>query len=172
MTYEEAISDLVYGADQEQAIQAEIEGLNTNKTQKEEKAPYRANLVSTKQVFIIKTNLDSSLERYKARLVARGFSQVHGEDYTKTFVLTIQTDTLRIFLAIVAANNLEYCQYDVKNAFTESSLKERIYLALPKDVAVTPGLSLRVLRSLYSLKQLARDQNILYKNKLKKLGFT
>jgi hypothetical protein len=58
---------------------------------------------------------------------------------------------------MVAANDLEYRQYDVKNAFTESSLKERIYLALPKDVAVTPGLSLCVLRSLYGLKQSARN---------------
>jgi hypothetical protein len=172
MTYEEATSDPVHGADWEQAIQAEIEGLNTNETWKEEKAPYGANLVSTKWVFTIKTNPDGSLERYKARLVARGFSQVHGEDYTETFAPTVRTDTLRIFLAMVAANDLEYRQYDVKNAFTESSLKERIYLAPPKGVAVTPGLSLRVLRSLYGLKQSARDWNILCKNELKKLGFT
>jgi hypothetical protein len=171
MSYDEAISDPTHGTEWADAIQVEIDGLNTNKTWKEEKAPHGANLVSTKWVFTIKTNPDGSLERYKARLVARGFSQVHGEDYTETFAPTVRTDTLRVFLAMVAANDLECRQYDVKNAFTESSLKERIYLAPPKGVSVTPGLSLRVLRSLYGLKQSARDWNILCKNELKKLGF-
>ena len=89
--------------------------------------------------------------------MARGFSQIHGEDYDQTFAPTVRTDTLRIFLAMVAANDLECRQYDVKNAFTESSLRERIYLSPPKGVHVTPGLQLRVLRSLYGLKQSARD---------------
>jgi hypothetical protein len=171
MTYEEAISDPVHGEAWEQAIKIEIDALNENNTWKEEMPPPGANLVSTKWVFTIKTNPDGSLERYKARLVARGFSQVYGEDYTETFAPTVRTDTLRIFLAMVAANDLECRQYDVKNAFTESSLKERIYLAPPKGITVTPGLSLRVLRSLYGLKQSARDWNTLCKNELKKLGF-
>ena len=108
-------------------------------------------------MFTIKTNVDRSLERYKARLVARGFSQVHGEDYTDTFAPTVHTDTLRIFLTMVATNDLECRNYDVKNAFTESSLKERIFLSTPKGVSVTPGYSLHVLRSLYGLKQSAHD---------------
>jgi hypothetical protein len=72
---------------------------------------------------------------------------------------------------MVAANDLECRQYDVKNAFTESSLRERIYLSPPKGVHVTPGLQLRVLRSLYGLKQSARDWNLLCKSELQKLGF-
>jgi hypothetical protein len=172
MSYDEAISDQKHGQEWAEAIQTEIDALKANKTWKEEKAPRGSNLVSTKWVFTIKTNPDGSLERYKARLVARGFSQVHGEDYTETFAPTVRTDTLRVFLAMVAANDLECRQYDVKNAFTESSLKERIYLAPPKGVTVTPGFSLRVLRSLYGLKQSARDWNILCRNELKKLGFT
>jgi Reverse transcriptase (RNA-dependent DNA polymerase)/gag-polypeptide of LTR copia-type len=171
MTYEDAVSDPTHGNSWENAIHDEIDALVANKTWQEEKAPRGANLVSTKWVFTTKTNADGSLERFKARLVARGFSQIHGEDYDQTFAPTVRTDTLRIFLAMVAANDLECRQYDVKNAFTESSLKERIYLSPPKGVNVTPGLQLRVLRSLYGLKQSARDWNTLCKNELKRMGF-
>jgi hypothetical protein len=169
--YDEAINDPDHGAEWQSAIEEEIQSLVANGTWKEEKAPKGSNLVSTKWVFTIKTNADGSLERYKARLVARGFSQVYGEDYTDTFAPTVRTDTLRIFFAMVAANDLECRTYDIKNAFTESSLKERIFLSAPKGVPVTPGYVLRVLRSLYGLKQSARDWNMLCKSELKKLGF-
>ena len=171
MGYDEAVNHPVHGPAWKEAINTEKEALMANNTWIEEKAPKGANLVSTKWVFTLKTNPDGSLERYKARLVARGFSQIHGEDYDQTFAPTVRTDTLRTFLAMVAANDLECRQYDVKNAFTESSLRERIYLAPPKGVHVTPGLQLRVLRSLYGLKQSARDWNQLCKSELKRLGF-
>lgn len=171
MTYNEAVNDPAHGQEWKNAIYAEIDALTANNTWKEEKAPKGANLVSTKWVFTTKTHPDGTLERFKARLVARGFSQIHGEDYDQTFAPTVRTDTLRIFLAMVAANDLECRQYDVKNAFTESSLQERIFLSAPQGVHVTPGYSLRVLRSLYGLKQAARDWNLLCKSELKRLGF-
>jgi Reverse transcriptase (RNA-dependent DNA polymerase) len=171
LTYERAIKDPTYGAAWKAAIEEEIRALVANNTWCEEQAPKGANLVSTKWVFTTKTDVHGVVERFKARLVARGFSQIFGEDYDQTFAPTVRTDTLRIFLAMVAAGNLECRQYDVKNAFTESFLKERIYLSPPKGVHVTPGLQLRVLRSLYGLKQSARDWNTLCKSVLKQLGF-
>ena len=53
-------------------------------------------------MFKVKYNFDGSIERYKARLVAQGFSQVHGIDYTETFLPTIRRESLKIFLAIAA----------------------------------------------------------------------
>lgn len=94
-----------------------------------------------------------------------------GEDYTETFAPTVRMDTLRVFLAMVAAEDLECRQYDIKNAFTEASLKERIYLSTPEGVPVKKGYELRVLRSLYGLKQSARDWNTLCKDYLIELGF-
>ena len=87
-------------------------------------------------MFTIKTHLDGTLERYKARLVARGFSQKYGENYFKTFAPTVRMDTLRIFFATVASNDWECHHLDIKNAFTESILEERIYMALPQGVPV------------------------------------
>src|SRR5205814_7900833 len=108
---------------------------------------------------------------FKARLVVRGFSQVYGEDYTETFAPTVQMDTLQIFLAIVAAKDLKCCQYDIKNAFTESKLQEKIYLSKPDGVLVHSRYALWTLQSLYGLKQSARDWNLLAKKFLISIGF-
>ena len=153
------------------AIREEIASLQANETWTEERAPKGTNLVSTKWVFTVKLQANGEIERFKARLVARGFSQVYGEDYTETFAPTVRMDTLRVFLAIVAAENLECRQYDIKNAFTESKLQEKIYLSKPEGVPVRPGYALRIQRSLYGLKQSARDWNLLAKDFLTSIGF-
>ena len=108
-------------------------------------------------MFKVKYHLDGSLDKFKARLVARGFSQVQGVDFNQTFVPTVKFDSLRLFLAIVAVRNMECHQVDVNNAFTESILKEKIFMAAPEGVDCPKEKVLRVLRSLYSLKQAARD---------------
>ena len=108
-------------------------------------------------MFKVKYHSDSSLDKFKARLVARGFSQVQGIDFEQTFAPTVKFDSLRLFLAIVAVRNIDCHQVDVNNAFTESVLKEKIFIAAPEGVDCPRGKVLRVLRSLYSLKQAARD---------------
>ena len=62
-----------------------------------------------------------------------------------------------MFFAIVAMEDLECHAVDVNNAFTESTLKEEIYMAAPPGMNIPPGCVLKVLRSLYGLKQAARD---------------
>ena len=118
---------------------AETLALIENKTQKEVLQPDNINLVLIKWVYAIKTNVDGSIKRFKARLVARGFTQVYRQDYTKTFAPTARIDTLRILLATVAAKDLECLYFDIKNAFTESHLAEKIYLKPPKGIEVKKG---------------------------------
>jgi hypothetical protein len=97
--------------------------------------------------------------------------QIYREDYTKTFAPTVWIDTLQIFLAIVAAEDLEYCQYNIKNIFTESKLQEKIYLSKPDSIPVCSRYTLQTLQSLYRLKQSARDWNLLAKKFLISIGF-
>lgn len=170
-TYNQAVSDPEYGEKWKQAVQEEISSLVENGTWEEYILPKGGNLVSTKWVFTIKTK-DNKIERFKARLVARGFSQVLGKDYNETFAPTVRLDTLRLFLAIIAKENLECWHFDIKNAFTESHLKEEIYLAPPQGVNVSDGRVLRALRSLYGLKQAGRDWSQLLKSELINWGFT
>jgi hypothetical protein len=81
--------------------------------------------------------VDSSIKRFKARLV-RGFSQILGVNYGETFAPTIYIDTPWAFLAIVASEDLEYYQFNIRNVFTESKLQKTIYLSVLQGVTVKP----------------------------------
>jgi hypothetical protein len=68
--------------------------------------------------------------------VARGCSQGYGLDDDKTFAPIVRMDMLRLFLAIVAFEDLECWHFDIKNAFTESELKEKMFFQPPPGVKV------------------------------------
>jgi hypothetical protein len=118
-TYKDVISDPMYGSEWKSAVDEAIKSLVQNGTWKKHIPTKNSNLVSTKWVFTIKTK-DSKIERFKAHLVAQRFNQVLGNDYNETFAPTIRLDTLRMFLAIVAKEDLECSHFDMKNTFTES----------------------------------------------------
>ncbi|XRB11078.1 retrovirus-related Pol polyprotein [Pseudoscourfieldia marina] len=75
------------------------------------------NLIGCKWVFKIKLNSDGSIARYKARLVAQGFSQIHGVDYSETYAPVVQYQTLRTLLAIYSARGFYFGQIDVETAY-------------------------------------------------------
>jgi hypothetical protein len=89
-----------------------------------------------KWVFTIKTIVDGSIERFKARLVVQGFSQASGLDYNETFALTVRMDTLRVFIDIVDFEDLECWYLDIKNAFTESEFKDKICFLPPPSITM------------------------------------
>ena len=107
--YREAVNDPVWGELWKEAVDTEINALISNKTWKEAVPPPKTNIVTCKWVFKVKLNIDGSLEKLKARLVARGFTQKYGIDYADTFAPTVRSDTIRTVLAIVA---LENCNMD------------------------------------------------------------
>ena len=113
-------------------------------------------MVLTKWVFTVKI-LHGKIERFKARLIARSFTQKYGINYTEIFAPIVRIDTLWIFFAIVAKLNLECSHFDIKNAFIESHLKEEIWFSTPDSVKVKKEYAFRALRSLYGLKQAGRD---------------
>ena len=96
-------------------------------------------------MFKSKLHINSSLDKLKARVVARDFSQMHSIDYEDIFAPTVKFDTLHVFLALVALENLKCHQVNVNNAFTESFLKETIYMAPPSDVEVTLNCALCIM---------------------------
>jgi hypothetical protein len=171
-SYKEAVNDPDYGKQWKAAIDFEIGQLLANNTWEEKPPPPGVNLISSKWVFTLKFLPDGSLERFKARLVARGFTQQYGIDYTETFAPTVRMATLRAFFAVVACEDLECRQYDIKNAFTESNLDEDLWMKVPQGISSRgSGTALHLLRSLYGLKQAARDWNLLMKAELTKWGF-
>jgi hypothetical protein len=130
-TYKQAVQDPIYGNDWKKAIHKELQELIANGTFREVKKPERTNIVTSKWVFAVKYTTDGAIERFKARLVARGFSQVKGIDFQETFALTIRIDSLRILLVIAALEDLEVYQFDVNNAFTKAKLREQIFMKPP-----------------------------------------
>ena len=171
LTYYQAISDPVYGPRWRKAIRREIRELKVNDTWKEMSRPKGSNLVSTKWVFTVKYTPKGDIDRFKARLVARGFSQIQGVDYNDTFAPTVRMDTLRMLMAIIAAKDLECHQVDINNAFTESDLDEDIFLSPPYGVKMHQDKVLKVLRSLYGLKQAGRSWNQRCEKEMLTMGF-
>jgi hypothetical protein len=80
-------------------------------------------------------------------------------DFNYTFAPTLCHNTLRVFLTIVIIEDLKCYAVNVNNAFIELTLKEEIYMAAPPRMDIPLGYVLKVLRSLYSLKQAVRDWN-------------
>ena len=101
-SYEEAITDPVYGPYWFQATKDEVSQLEANNTWITEIPPEGANIVTCKWVFAVKYNQDGTVQKFKARLIVRGFSQIHGIDYDETFAPTVRIDTLRALIALIA----------------------------------------------------------------------
>ena len=121
--------------------------------------PHGRRALDTKWVFKVKTKGDGSLERFKARLVARGFRQVYGLDYHETFAPVGKYTTARTLLAIATARDYEIHQMDISNAFLHGDLEEEVYLTQPQGFEDGTDRVLKLKKSLYGLKQSPRCWN-------------
>ena len=99
--------------------------------------PNDSKWVSCKWVFKTKCNSKGNIEKYKARLVAKGFTQKYGIDYKETFSPVSKKDSLKIMLALVTHYDLEFYQIDVKTAFLNGGLEEKVYMNQPKGFVCT-----------------------------------
>ena len=94
-------------------------------------------------------------------MVAKGFTQREGVDYTEIFSPVVKYKTIRIMLSLVVHFGFELDQMDVKTAFLHGELEEIIYMEQPKGFEVQKGKDMVCLlkRSLYGLKQSTRQWN-------------
>ena len=88
--------------------------------------------IGCKWVFKKKTDMDGKDVAYKGRLVAKGFNQVEGVDYEKTFAPVAMFKSIRILLAIAAYHDYEIWQMDVKIAFLNRNLEKHVYITQPE----------------------------------------
>ena len=130
-------------------------------------------MVESKWVFSIKHKVDRSIERYKERLVAKGYTQTYGVDYQEIFSPVAKLNTVRVLLSL--ATNLDWPlhQLDVKNAFLHGNLEEEVYMDIPPGYTATSKTEVvcKLQRALYGLKQSPRAWFGQFSLAMKKYGF-
>ena len=107
----------------------------------------------------------------KSRLVARGFKQREGVDFSETFAPTVSSSCVRLLSAIACECDLDLCHFDVDQAFVQSDLEEDVFLRLPKGCGDLSGKVVRLNKSLYGLKQASRTWHAHLTTCLKRPGF-
>jgi hypothetical protein len=109
--------------------------------------------------------------RYKARLVAQGFSQRPGLDFDDTFAPVSKLQTFRALAAVVAHDDLEWIQLDVTTAFLNAPLEEEVYMRQPEGFVHNTSHVCRLRRALYGLRQAPRAWHQTLRDKLLAEGF-
>lgn len=140
------------------AMNEELSAIERNHTWEMVNLPDGKNLISLKWVFKTKYLADGSIQKHKARLVVRGFTQQHGIDYDETFSPVARFETVRTILAVAAQEQWKIHQFDVKSAFLNGDLKEEVYVSQPPgfESKTDPHKVLRLRKALYGLKQAPR----------------
>jgi hypothetical protein len=115
-----SIKDVLDGLDAREwtlTIQVEIQYLKVNKTWELIIHPKGKISLPSIWVFEIKTKLDGSIDKFKARLIARGFSQIQSVDYIKSFSHVVKLNSIKVLLVIAIQYDLEMHQLDEKTTF-------------------------------------------------------
>ena len=143
------------------AMKSEMSSLYRNDTWELVPRPVNKNIVGSRWVFKVKPKPDGTVDRYKARLVAQGFSQVQGLDYSEVFSPVVRYAGFRSLLAFANVNDLEVHQMDVTTAFLHGELDHEIYMEQPEGFVdeANPTYVCKLKKSLYGLKQSARLWN-------------
>ncbi|TYK18103.1 Cysteine-rich RLK (receptor-like protein kinase) 8 [Cucumis melo var. makuwa] len=159
-----------------EAMKAELEAMETNQTWSIVPLPKGKNSIGCRWVYKIKHKADGSIERYKTRLVAKGYTQQEGLDYFETFSLVVKMVTVKTLLTIAVSKEWPLLQLDVNNAFLHGELFEEVYMDLPlgyKPQYEIQGEKLvcRLHKSIYGLKQASRQWFTKFSTFLVSLGF-
>ena len=132
-TFDAAVS----GPDQvhwRKALDAELESMRVRGVFRAAKLPNGQRAIGTKWVFKIKRKADGSIEKYKSRLVAKGFRQKYGIDYTETFSPVVKYVTLRMVIAIAKHYGWTLDQLDVVTAFLYGVMQEQVFCGIPEGM--------------------------------------
>ena len=166
-TYSEAVSSSSR-KEWQAAMQKEMKSIYDNDVWDLVELPAGRKLVGSKWVFKVKRDADGNMERCKARLVARGFTQKYGVDYDETFSPVIRFESFRALVALAVKHGLQLHQMDVNTAFLHGVLEEDVYMKQPEgfERSGEEHMVCKLKKSLYGLKQSPRCWNTALDQKL------
>ncbi|CAI7846171.1 unnamed protein product [Closterium sp. NIES-54] len=170
-SYAEAIEG-PYSSQWQAAMDAEMASWKSTSTYVDDVPPPGANIVSGMWIFRVKRP-PGSPPVFKARDVARGFSQRQGVDYFQTFSPTPKMTTLRVLLHVAAQRDYELHSLDFSTAFLQGSLHEEIWLRRPPGFtgSFPPSTQWSLRRPVYGLRQAPREWHDTLRTTLAALGF-
>jgi hypothetical protein len=114
------------------AMEEEYDSIIKNNTWELTELPKHKKPIGCKWIYKPKLKSDGSIDKYKARLAAKGYSQTKGIDYAETFAPVAKLNTLRMLIALATKYHWKLHQLDVKSAFLNGELKEEVYLTQPE----------------------------------------
>jgi hypothetical protein len=132
----------------------EIDSIERNNTWDLVNLPEGKKSIGVKWVYKTKLNADGEVEKYKARLVAQGFSQQPGIDYNETFAPVARIDTVRMVLTIAAQKRWIMHQMEVKSSFLNGYFQEEVYVRQPPGYEIDKHIDkvYKLRKALYGLK--------------------
>lgn len=139
----------------------EIDSINKNETWILVEKPPGVKVIGLRWVFKIKRNAHGSINKFKSRLVAKGYVQELGVDFEEAFAPVARLETIRLLTALAAANQWEIHHMDVKTAFLHGELNENVYVSQPEGFE-KKGEEYKVFKlskALYGLRQAPRAWN-------------
>ncbi|CAI7742696.1 unnamed protein product [Closterium sp. NIES-53] len=170
-SYAEAITG-PYSSQWQAAMDAEMASWKSTGTYADEVPPPGANIVDGMWIFRVKWP-PGSPPAFKARYVARGFTQQQGVDYFHTFSPTPKMTTLRVLLHVAAQRDYELHSLDFSTAFLQGSLHEEIWLCRPPGFTESfpAGTQWSLQRPVYGLRQAPREWHVTLRTTLAALRF-
>ena len=156
------------------AMRDEMDSMARNKVWKLVDFPPQRKSIGNKWVFKIKRRVDGLIDKFKACLVTKGFTQIEGTAYEETFSHVVTFASIRLLLAMVAHLDLELFQMDVKTAFLNGRLEEEIYMDQPIGFASKgqEDKACHLKRSIYGLKQSSRTWYLRFHKTITSFGLS
>ena len=151
----EALNDPLYGQHWRQAARKEMASIRARRTYFLMALPKGRSAINCKWIFNVKAKADGRVEKFKARLVVKGFSQRPGVDYDETFAPVAHTDSQRVLLALSLKLRLKLRQADILNAFLCGDIDCEIFMKQPEGFIDDehPEFVCKLEKGLYGLKQ-------------------
>ncbi|KAL2253074.1 UNVERIFIED_CONTAM: Retrovirus-related Pol polyprotein from transposon TNT 1-94 [Sesamum indicum] len=157
-----------------EAVKSEMDSIVSNGTWMLVDLPPGCNTIGCKWIFKRKLKPDGTIDKFKARLVGKGFKQKEGIDYFDTYSPVARFTTIRVLIAVDSVYNLPIHQMDVKTTFLYGELEEEIYMDQPEQFVAHGNEHnvCKLVKSLYGLKQAPKQWHEKFDKTILAFGFT